>query len=81
MARLFRALKVELDKLLTIECNNLITIRLLVKEAVKLQTKFRYIDIHFHWLRQEVLNRQMFTQFVDMLGLSDQRGRLEAIRR
>ncbi len=54
MARLFRALKIELDKSLTIECNNLMTIRLLVEEAAKLQTKLRYIDIHFHWLRQKV---------------------------
>ncbi len=54
MARLFRALKIELDELLTIECNNLIIIRLLVQEAVKLQTKFRYVDIYFHWLCQKV---------------------------
>ncbi len=48
MAKLFRALKVELDESLTIECNNLMTIRLLVEEAAKLQTKFRHVDIHFH---------------------------------
>jgi len=36
MARLFRALKVELDESLTIECNNLMTIRLLVEEAARL---------------------------------------------
>ncbi len=29
----------------------------------------------------KALDRQMFTRFVDILGLSDQRGRLEAIRR
>ncbi len=54
MARLFRTLKVELDESLTIECNNLITIRLLVEKAAKLQTKFWHIDIHSYWLRQEV---------------------------
>ena len=36
MARLFRALKVELDELLTIEYDNLMIIRLLVEEAVRL---------------------------------------------
>jgi len=46
MARLFRALKVELDESLTIECDNLMTIRLLVKEAARLQTKLRHVDIH-----------------------------------
>ncbi len=54
IAKLFRALKVELDESLTIEYDNLITIRLLIEEAAKLQTKLRHIDIYFHWLRQEV---------------------------
>ncbi len=36
MARLFRALKIELDESLTIEYNNHITIRLLVEETAKL---------------------------------------------
>ena len=54
MARLFRALKIELDESLTIECNNLITIRLLIEEAAKLQTKLRHVDIHFYWFCQEV---------------------------
>ena len=54
MTRLFQTLKIELDKSLTIEYNNLITIRLLIEKAAKLQTKLRHIDIHFHWLRQEV---------------------------
>ena len=36
MVRLFWALKVELDELLTIECNNFITIWLLVEEAARL---------------------------------------------
>ncbi len=51
MVRLFRALKVELDESLTIECDNLITIRLLIEKTVRLQTKLRYIDIYFYWLR------------------------------
>ncbi len=54
MIRLFQALKVKLDESLTIEYNNLITIRLLVEEAAKLQTKLRYVDIYFYWLCQEV---------------------------
>ncbi len=29
----------------------------------------------------KALSKQVFIQFVDMLGLSDQRGRLEVIRR
>jgi hypothetical protein len=39
---------------LTVHCDNLQTIRLLTKENQKLATKLRHIDIHQHWLRQEV---------------------------
>ena len=54
LARLFRALSLELDQPLIIECDNRQTIRLLVEEVAKLQTKLRHVDIHSHWLRQEV---------------------------
>jgi hypothetical protein len=30
------------------------TIRILEKQAVKLNTKLRHVDIHQHWLRQEI---------------------------
>jgi len=53
LSRLFRALSLELDEPLSIECDNQ-TIRLLVEEVAKLQTKLRHVDIHSHWLRQEV---------------------------
>ena len=54
ISRLFRALSLELDEPLIIECDNRQTIRLLVEEVTKLQTKLRHVDIHSHWLRQEV---------------------------
>ena len=39
---------------MTISYNNLQTIRLLIKEGQKLDLKLRHVDIHRHWLRQEV---------------------------
>jgi hypothetical protein len=54
ISRLLTALSLELDEPLTIECDNRQTIRLLVEESMKLQTKLRHVDIHSHWLRQEV---------------------------
>jgi len=54
LSRLLRALSLELNEPLTIECDNRQTIRLLVEQAAKLQTKLRHVDIHSHWLRQEV---------------------------
>jgi len=41
LSRLFRALSLELDEPLSIECDNRQTIRLLVEEVAKLQTKLR----------------------------------------
>ena len=54
--RLMNALCLSLNDCepLTIQCDNRQTIRLLVDEAIKFQTKLRHVDIHSHWLRQEV---------------------------
>jgi hypothetical protein len=53
LSRLLKALSIEIDEPLAIECDNQQTIRLLT-ESAKLQTKLRHIDIYSHWLRQEV---------------------------
>jgi hypothetical protein len=39
---------------LAILCNNHQTIQLVTKDAPKLVTKLRHVDIHQHWLHQEV---------------------------
>lgn len=54
LSRLMKAPTLFIPKPLTIKCNNVQTIRLLVDESTKLQTKLRHVDIHSHWLRQEV---------------------------
>lgn len=43
----------------TIQCDNLQTIGLVTKELVQLQTRLRHVDIHNHWLRQEVEERRI----------------------
>jgi hypothetical protein len=40
----------------TINCDNIQTIRLLTKQTPVLATKLKHVDIHNHWLRQEVQN-------------------------
>jgi hypothetical protein len=52
--RIFQNLGFYLDFTPTIYCDNQQTIRLLTKEAPKLQTALRHVDIHQCWLRQEV---------------------------
>ncbi len=54
LSRLMETLTLFFPEPLTIECNNKQTIRLLVDEFTKLQTKLQHIDIHSHWLRQKV---------------------------
>jgi len=53
--RLLEELSVQLDQHhITIQCDNKQTIRLVTAEMATLQTKLRHVDIHNHWLRQEV---------------------------
>ena len=52
--RLLNELTVKLDDHhITIQCDNVQTIRLVNEDIVRLQTKLRHVDIHNHWLRQE----------------------------
>lgn len=44
---------------ITIQCDNRQTIRLLEEQASQLTTKLRHVDIHHHWLRQEVRASQI----------------------
>ena len=50
--RLINELRVTLDEsTITIQCDNLQTIRLINSDIALLQTKLRHVDIHNHWLR------------------------------
>jgi IS30 family transposase len=52
--RLFNAIGLDLGHDMSIQCDNSQTVDLLVKEESPFRTKLRHIDIHHHWLRQEV---------------------------
>jgi len=71
VSRLIKELGVVLDNTqIKIQCDNKQTIRLVNADIVLLQTKLRYIDIHNHWLRQEVLTgriRVVYTPTDDMI--------------
>jgi hypothetical protein len=49
---------------IAIQCDNKQTVQLLTKEAPQLRTKLRHIDIHQHWLRQEVQAGRIPVQWV-----------------
>jgi hypothetical protein len=52
--RIFNQIMFDPGHPVAIQCDNQQTIQLLTKEAPHLRTKLRHIDIHQHWLRQEV---------------------------
>ena len=62
--RLFKALSFDLGEKLQIDCDNLQTIRLLADDNPILSTKLKHVDIHQHWLRQEVQAKRINIQWV-----------------
>ena len=52
--RFFDDISYVLNDPMVLHCDNLQTIRLLKSEDPLLTTKLRHVDIHQHWLRQEV---------------------------
>jgi hypothetical protein len=54
ISRLFEQLTLRLNEPLELRYDNRQTIRLLTKDSAKLKTKLRHLDVHNHWLRQEI---------------------------
>jgi hypothetical protein len=52
--RFFESIRFDSMKKLHIRCDNRQTLRVLKKEMLKLDTKLKHVDIHRHWLRQEI---------------------------
>lgn len=72
VSRLIKELGVTLDEnKIIIECDNTQTIRVVKAEIATLKTNLRHVDIHNHWLRQEVQNGTIdvkYTQSAMMLA-------------
>ena len=64
MARLFKEIELVLEESLQLLCDNLQTIRLLKEETARLHTKLKHVDIHRHWLRQEVQQQRIYLEWV-----------------
>ena len=48
----------------TLWCDNQQTVSLVTKEAEKLQTKLKHVDIHQHWLHQETQSKHVLVDWV-----------------
>lgn len=62
--RFFKSLGFDTKESLQIDCDNQQTIRLMVESNPLLPTKLRHVDIHQHWLRQEVQAKRITIQWV-----------------
>ncbi|THC87359.1 hypothetical protein EYZ11_013195 [Aspergillus tanneri] len=62
--RLFNAIDFDPEHCISIQCDNRQTIGLLTKEDPMFRTKLRHVDVHGHWLRQEVQNGNIHVQWV-----------------
>ena len=57
--RFFTGIQLDLDQEYQINCDNLQTVGLILKETPRLVTKLKHVDIHQHWLRQEVAHQKL----------------------
>jgi hypothetical protein len=57
--RFFTAIGFDIEHQPFIGCDNQQTIGLLTKESPDLKTKLRHVDIHHHWLRQEIRSQRL----------------------
>jgi len=62
--RFFNGLELDLQQDITIQCDNSQTINLLTKNAPELVTKLKHVDVHRHWLRQEIQNRNILLEWI-----------------
>jgi hypothetical protein len=47
----------------TIYCDNLQTVGVVTKDEDKLFTRLRHVDVHQHWLRQEITDGRVSVQW------------------
>ena len=65
VSRLLTDLTIRLDEArVRIACDNQQTIRLLKANVARLQTRLRHVDIHNHWLRQEIQKERIDVVYV-----------------
>jgi hypothetical protein len=61
--RLFKHIKLDLETMPMIFCDNLQTVGVVTKHEDKLFTRLRHLDIYQHWLRQEVAAGRVLVQW------------------
>jgi hypothetical protein len=63
--RLFRAITLDVEHKLYVLCDNKQTVDLLTKVNSLFRTKLRHINIHHHWLRQEIVEGNINIDWIE----------------
>ena len=63
-SRLFSMLEFDPGQQMSIQCDNQQTIRALSSDHPRFTTKMRHVDIHSHWLRQEIARKAISIHYV-----------------
>ena len=62
--RFFDSIKFNPGHEIQIQCDNMQTIRAFTSDTPRFTTKLRHVDIHRHWLRQEVQSKRVAIQWI-----------------
>jgi hypothetical protein len=62
--RFFEIIRFDSMKTLHIRCDNRQTLRILKKDVLKLDIKLKHVDIHRHWLRQEMQTNRVHVSWI-----------------
>jgi hypothetical protein len=68
--RFFESIQYDSMKKLHIRCDNRQILRVLKKEMLKLNTKLKHVDIHKHWLRQEIQTNRINVNWCSIAKMS-----------
>ncbi len=68
--RFFESIQFGSMKKLHIRCDNRQILRVLKKEMLKLDTKLKHVDIHKHWLRQEIQTNRISVSWCSTAEMS-----------
>jgi hypothetical protein len=68
--RFFESIQYDSMKKLHIRCDNRHVLRVLKKEMLKLDTKLKHVDIHRHWLRQEIQTNRISVSWCSTAEMS-----------
>ena len=62
--RFFASIQLDPGHDAAVDCDNQQMIGLMIKDLLKLTTKLRHVNIHKHWLRQEVQEKRLRINWV-----------------